>query len=208
MEHPKFIEFQGKKYRLSTGNYYRAENWGKEGACNLHRAIWEHHYSCKVPDGHTIHHIDHDPFNNDISNLGLVHDSDHARYHLKKRIAEGTLDNEASLVLAREAAKSWHSSPEGLAWHTEHGKETWEDRETFRVHCQFCGIDIWTPFPTRKKYCSPNCQTRARYHSGIDNIQRRCIICGADFTTHKYNKIKTCSKNCANIAMLKTRGCL
>jgi hypothetical protein len=204
MEHPKFIEFQGKKYRLSTGNYYRAENWGK-GVCNLHRAIWEFHHKCKIPDGHDVHHIDDNRFNNDISNLELIHGSDHARYHLKKRLDAGTLDNEVSLLLAREAAKSWHSSPEGRAWHGVHGKETWKDRGLFTVTCQNCGITVQTPFPTRKAFCGPNCRNQARYHSGIDNIQRACVICGKDFTTNRFRKIKTCSKNCANISMLKNR---
>ena len=204
MEHPKFIEFEGRKYRLSSGNYYRAEDWGK-ATCNLHRAIWESHNGRKVPARHAVHHIDGDVFNNDISNLELVPISEHARYHLKKRIADGTWDYRKSLEKAQEGAKTWHGSPEGLAWHSKNGREAWKNRKLYTVACQICGKEFETFLPDKATFCGINCQSTARRRSGKDNIQRPCVICGANFTTSKYSKTKTCSKNCANISMLKNR---
>ena len=206
MEHPKFIEFKGKKYRLSAGNYYRTENWSKDETCNLHRAIWEDFYGCSVPPGHDVHHIDHNPFNNDIGNLQLIHDRDHARLHLKKRITEGTLDNEASLAVAREEAKKWHQSEEGREWHRKNGKDAWKDRKYYKVNCKYCGKELVTPFPSRKKFCGINCQTRFRYNSRKDDVERNCIICGAVFKANKYSKIKTCSKDCWREAIKRSKA--
>lgn len=44
----------------------------------LHRAVYEHHHG-PVPDGHEVHHIDHDTLNNDSSNLACIPQSDHRR---------------------------------------------------------------------------------------------------------------------------------
>ena len=208
VEHPKFIIFQGKKYRLSTGNYYRTENQGKNGPCNLHRAIWEFYYKCKIPVGHCVHHIDGNTFNNEISNLELIHKSDHAKNHLKKRIEEGTLDNMASLLSAQEAAKSWHSSKEGRAWHKLHGENTWKNRKLFPATCLICGKEMSEAYPGKKRFCGPNCQQKHRKRSGKDKVERSCVICGSHFKADKYSKIKTCSKNCSNISMSKTKRCL
>jgi hypothetical protein len=207
MEHPEFIEFEEKKYRLSSGNYYRVENWGKS-TCNLHRAIWESHNKCKVPEGYDIHHIDGNVFNNDISNLEAIHGSEHSRFHLFERIKNGTWDFKKSLELAREAAKSWHGSPEGIKWHSKHGKETWVDRKIYITCCLYCGKNIEASFPSRKKFCNANCQNRYRYYSGKDNVQRTCVICGKNFTANKYSKIKTCAKDCANISTSRTKRCI
>ena len=74
---------------------------------------------------------------------------------------------EPALEKAREAAKAWHASPEGLAWHSENGKRAWENRALRTVQCHECGRDFETPFPTRAKFCHLNCrQTAVRRKAG------------------------------------------
>lgn len=45
-----------------------------------HRVEWERYYG-PVPPGYDIHHLDHDKFNNDISNLQIVDKTTHKRLH-------------------------------------------------------------------------------------------------------------------------------
>ena len=45
-------------------------------------------------------------------------------YQLGSRVADGSLDVEASLALAREAAKKWHASDEGREWHRQHAYDS------------------------------------------------------------------------------------
>jgi hypothetical protein len=153
---PKFVMFKGRKYRLS-GRYYRAENWG-EGASSLHRAKWEH-YRGAIPDGFDVHHKDGDGANNLLSNLELFERSAHQRMHTKERIARGELSPPGEL--ARERAAEWHASPEGLAWHSENGKQSWEAREWHGCVCQECGREFNSPYPTRAKFCHLNCKMQA-----------------------------------------------
>jgi hypothetical protein len=55
----------GKRHKLANINY---------------RKIYESYYG-KIPKEHHIHHIDGDPFNNDISNLKCVSAEEHSEIH-------------------------------------------------------------------------------------------------------------------------------
>lgn len=46
----------------------------------LHRDVYRDHHG-PIPDGYHVHHVDHDPDNNDPSNLAVISPSDHARHH-------------------------------------------------------------------------------------------------------------------------------
>ena len=66
--------FQGNTYyrypdseRISDRLYFR--NSGKGGY--LHRVVWRF-YNGNIPEGHQVHHIDHNPANNDIDNLIII----------------------------------------------------------------------------------------------------------------------------------------
>lgn len=59
---------------------------------------------------------------------------------------------------AIERAKDWHKSDEGLEWHREHGKRTWENRELGSCNCKVCGREIITPYPTVRKFCDNSCR--------------------------------------------------
>jgi hypothetical protein len=154
----KFITFQGRRYRLCLpGPYYRAENWGK-GTSNLHRARWEY-YRGPIPEGFDVHHKDGDGTNNRLANLELVGHGEHARQHTQERIARGELKPPSAL--ARERAAAWHASPDGLAWHTENGKRSWNNRVWHPLECQECGRAFKSPYPNKTKFCHLNCKMAA-----------------------------------------------
>lgn len=67
-------EFNGERFYLKKTGHYRNPNGG------LHRRVWES-YNGPIPDGMIVHHIDHDPGNNEIENLMLMSPSEHHSYH-------------------------------------------------------------------------------------------------------------------------------
>lgn len=71
------IQFNGHTYkRYPNGkhaNYYFQSD-GTRGSKKemLHHAIWEFYHKKIIPKNMCIHHIDHNPLNNDISNLRFI----------------------------------------------------------------------------------------------------------------------------------------
>ena len=53
---------------------------GKDRAYLLHKLVWESNHG-PVPDGHELHHIDHDKANWSLSNLKPVEKNAHQQYH-------------------------------------------------------------------------------------------------------------------------------
>lgn len=155
--HPHFIDFNGYRYRLS-GNYYRRNAWSSKGPSNLHRAVWEFHHG-SIQKGCEIHHIDGDPFNNEIGNLACVDGREHQRNHTLERYANGELH--APTKYALQQAAKWHRSAAGIAWHKQHGPKSWLRREWHPCTCQECGQPFMSPFPTRAKFCHLNCKMAA-----------------------------------------------
>lgn len=86
-EHPAIPEdvlYGGRTYRRwpehpdrSRRVYYRATS-GPNGY--LHRDIYEDNFG-PIPDGWHVHHVDHDPLNNDPANLQAISPSAHAGHH-------------------------------------------------------------------------------------------------------------------------------
>lgn len=75
-----FVEFNGKKYTQSHSSGYMVCTDHKTEIQLLHRAVWSHHYG-PIPDGHDVHHKDHDKANNSIDNLECLSRSDHAKFY-------------------------------------------------------------------------------------------------------------------------------
>jgi len=75
MEKAPVQTFQGKEYHL-----YPGEKYFSRGKNKLHRVVWEY-YNGAIPKGFQVHHKDHNPYNNDISNLELLTEEEHIRKH-------------------------------------------------------------------------------------------------------------------------------
>lgn len=79
------VEWNGQTYSRRNTGYFGATSGDRQ---LLHRAVWKHHNG-PIPDGHDIHHRDHDKSNNDVSNLECLPKDLHA--HLYNLGCNGTV---------------------------------------------------------------------------------------------------------------------
>jgi len=147
--------YNGRRYTLKANGYWSAPRGS--GLPDLHVQVWIDHNGRPVPPGHLIHHVDHDASNNDPSNLVAVTPREHARLH--------DLQGPGPEVLARarEAAKAWHSTEEGLAFHRRIGGMATPPRG--EVRCMWCGKTFEACFPARtpdRRCCGADECRRAR----------------------------------------------
>jgi hypothetical protein len=184
-------EFNGVRYYRKPPGYYKATRGDY-----MHRDVWRHHNGT-IPDGHSVHHVDHDRANNHIGNLELLSDSAHASMHGRLRAQfdpQGTRDRMASI---RPSASEWHRSEEGRAWHRAHALRVAASLGNESHVCIRCGKNYLVQIGKRKRgFCSTVCQSAARRASGIDNAGRPCEVCGASFSVNRYCKTRTCSPSC------------
>jgi len=131
-------EFDGERFYLKKSGHYRNPN-----SC-LHRRVWEKHNG-PIPKGMVIHHIDHDPANNEIENLELMSWSEHTRQHM----------NEPESIERQRA--SWEK------------KRAIGDIVDVPFRCEQCGEDGLGPRKSfhsgalKKRFCSKKCARRAYY---------------------------------------------
>lgn len=188
--------FNGRTYRLDkrTG-YYLASRDMDGRRKRLHIAVWEYHNGA-VPEGHHIHHVDHDKTNNEISNLQCMTIHEHLSHHANTMTEEQKQRKRQNLInKAIPKASEWHRSEEGREWHREHGKKCWEGVKPTEYECTNCGAT----FESRNRYsdksnrfCSNSCKTAYRRKMGYDNIEITCEVCGSTFTANKYAKRTKC----------------
>lgn len=137
----------------------------KKGVEALHIEIWKWNHG-SVPEGHTIHHRDHNPLNNRIENLQCLTHSEHSTLHGNSPSPQYLEWKRANIVIAQDAAKAWHGSPEGREWHREHAKKMGlhtlpkVDLVCAYDQCskQFIGRSFWD------KFCSDSCKQKFYYH--------------------------------------------
>lgn len=193
-----YVEYDGEKFWIQTsGRYYQSGRKNSKERL-LHRRIWMDQFG-PIPEGFAVHHKDHNWRNNKISNLELMPVAQHAREHKIHRMSNPlhAAQNIKWLEQARLAAAKWHSSPEGLAWHVEHGKETWAKRKRERVKCVVCYKAFWTYWATEAKFCSKACRQKEMFQNSYTDA-RICKACGKEFLASRYRKTECCSRACAN----------
>lgn len=202
MASSELIIFNGIKYRRYPESKRRSDQvyftpgggHRKAGVGRLHQEIWKA-ANGPIPDGYHVHHADHDPLNNDLSNLVLIKGQDHLSHHANQ--PDRIEWNRVNIAKAQEAARAWHGSPEGLAWHSENGKRAWEGREPQTHTCDHCG----NPYESKitgagTRFCSNACKHYARKASGVDDVDKTCEFCGEGFRANKYIRKATCSGSC------------
>jgi hypothetical protein len=177
-------EYRGERYYLCGKYFQRAGR-------RLHVAVWEDQNGRKVPDGHDVHHRDHDRSHNQPGNLEAKprgkHISDHQLGH------ERGIPPKATAAAAR-----WHGTDEGLAWHHRHyeaHKHLLHRQDDFK--CDQCGAAFTAADNGQNRFCSNGCKTKWRKASGIDNETRHCVRCKTDFVVNRYSKTATCGRTCA-----------
>lgn len=203
-KHP-IQEFGGRTFYRKPPGYYKTD-YAQFGTCYMHRYVWECTHG-PIPPGFDVHHVDRNRANNAISNLELLPTAEHHRLHMREHEAAHPGWWKPGLEKAREAAKAWHASPEGLEWHRQHGRAVAAAAPApVESVCTHCGGTYLSHANRRKRgFCSPSCQGMARKASGVDDETRTCVTCGGEFRTNKHVGTKTCSKDCWKAAIVATR---
>ena len=194
------VEFNGIEFRRYPDAVRRCDrayftpsaSARDRGVESLHREIWKAAHG-PIPPGNHIHHVDGDPLNNDLSNLECLSAAAHHQHHATDPV---WLFDEGVRKLGLERAAEWHRSPEGRAWHREHGKQTWAERDPVGMVCEQCGSS-YENVAHRGKFCSNRCKSKARRASGVDDVGRTCEGCGKTFRVSRYGRTKCCSRRCA-----------
>ncbi len=144
--------FNGEPFYL-CGNYFQHQ--GKR----LHRTVWAFFHG-EIPPGHDVHHINGDRTDNRLENLQLLPEHDHRSHHGKQLTH---LDR--AIKAAQDAAKAWHGSEAGLAFHRKLGKKIWEGRESELYRCTQCGREFASKHRYAKegnRFCHNNCKAAFR----------------------------------------------
>jgi hypothetical protein len=111
----------------------------------------------------------------------------------------GVTDRRAHLDKIRPLANAWHSTPEGLEWHRQHGNPNLNNRPETTQTCNRpgCGNDYTTTQPEQARYCSANCSRMVREKEHAYDIRVNCPACGIEFWQNKYKHTPTtCSRIC------------
>lgn len=187
---PPKVEIVDEKHQRFNGL-----NFGKGASTQhltrnnfIHRVIWEYYYG-KIPAGYDIHHIDHNPLNNDISNLQMLTKKEHAAIHLALKPKEYVCEYCGKTFIATSKIPARYCSKNCKAAHLRKIKGL----PHYKKKCLVCGKEFVTT-NNRQKYCSKECSyvplTKAP-------IQKICKVCGKSFATKKESR-KYCSVQCSN----------
>jgi len=90
-----------------------------------YRKIYENHYG-KIPNGYHIHHIDGNPFNNDISNLKCVSAEEHSEIHKDEFTKWASIGGKIGGDLTRDLKLGFHGG-------TKEQKSEWAKTATKNV---------------------------------------------------------------------------
>jgi len=204
MANVQVVVFRGVRFRRYPDAERRTERVyftpgvadRQRGVRRLHEEMYLHHHG-PIPDGWHVHHVDGDPLNNAPGNLQALSPRDHIATHYTDERRDAAREHAERI---RPAAVAWHGSAEGLAWHAEHGRAVWVDRESVERVCEQCGGRYETRAAQDVRFCSNACKSAWRRASGLDDTQRPCAQCGDDFTVNRYSKQRYCGRVCGGLA--------
>lgn len=205
MSEVTLVVFNGIRFRRYPNAKHRADQVyftpgiadKQRGVKRLHEEIWISIHG-PIPDGHHVHHADHDALNNDPTNLVCITAESHRQHHADDEASKDQKRTEewrGHLATIRPLAAAWHSSDEGRAWHAEHGRLVMDARPALVQVCEQCGAEFENKNPAR--FCSNTCKTAWRYHQGVDNEMRSCAYCGAAISVNKYSPRRFCNRSCS-----------
>jgi hypothetical protein len=192
-----FTRYPNSPRRHHRVYYWPTKTWREKGVKALHVEIYLDNVG-PIPEGWHVHHKNHDPLDNDPGNLQALPPAEHFGHHAAEEDGWGRWEPEVMADL-QEKAKAWHASPEGLEWHSRHGKETWENREEISVGpCFGCGEEVWSYMSGTKgehRWCSRACFAKHAYHDGRYDTEKVCEWCGNTFMA-KHIRVRYCSRSC------------
>jgi hypothetical protein len=153
------VKFKGLTYfRYPNSKVLRCKNYFKAmGNKMLHLEIYKE-FNGPILEGYIVHHLDHNPLNNNPSNLVLVTRAEHNRIHNAERPSSTT-----NSEYARERLREFYHSQEGRALQAKRTAELWERRRANpgrKVTCVQCGTEFETRCTKPVHYCSNRCWQR------------------------------------------------
>lgn len=193
-----FTRYPASELRHLRTYYWPSRTYREKGVKALHVEMWKDAHG-DVPPGWHVHHRNHDSLDNRLENLECLPGSDHRKHHAAEGC--GRQDDEHMRRL-QELAKAWHASPEGLAWHREHGRQTWVGRERVSVGpCAGCGNPVSSYMTNtgggNNRWCSHGCFQRTAEREKWYRVDATCPVCGASFQQKRTGRPVNCSKSCA-----------
>lgn len=198
-----FVEYRSERFYLqSSKRYFQSGNKDCEERL-LHRRVWSD-VNGPIPPDTDIHHKDGNWENNDISNLEAISSSEHRRLHMLDRWADEAQREVmlSALEKAQELAKPWHSSDDGIRFHQQNCRLSWENRHPVDITCEVCGNEFKAIRTEVAKTCSKSCRQKLSYKNRF-NVERDCRFCGKKFMASKYKQALFCSRTCSNVARFK-----
>ena len=184
------VRFDGYLYtawpsgKNSGQRYLSRRVWDKElkrvGAMvYLHRAVWEK-ANGPIPAGFDVHHIDHNIYNNALSNLELIDKAKHDSMHLKE--ARNVPPEELKRRAAEAKKNTWvkHTCRQCGKMFYGHSTYGWfcspacYDKHRTKV-CVCCGKEFIAA-STKQQCCSVEC--KHEYFGRQCTVIKPCAWCG------------------------------
>lgn len=178
----RYRRYPESKHRNGRVYWVRTKPGG--GAKYFHVDLWELHNG-PVPEKHHIHHADHDPLNNSITNLICISASDHLSHHMSNLSEERVQQMRENMDRVREKASEWHRSEDGRAWHAQNSLAMWERRKPRQMTCECCG-NTYETIAQRSRFCSNACKSKKRRQEKSDWIEVPCNGCGVVRSLNQY----------------------
>jgi len=197
-------KFNGVIYSAtpSTRNYFKNST-----SSSIYYNVWQYFYGEIPAEGFEIHHKDHNPANNDISNLMLLTKEEHREIH---RYNKRGVKHQRKKFICIECGKEYEASLTG-----GHGNKfcstKCRTRQYLRLKghkpqegktvgiCQICGKEFeYYPKAQTGKYCSQKCA-----HAATKKF-KKCAWCGKSFHSDD-SRTKCCSLSCAGFLREKQK---
>ena len=167
------VEWGGKRWHSYSGKYYEyrgTRSLGRKDRDVLHRAVYRDHHG-SIPEGHDIHHIDGDCFNNDVQNLEAITRSEHMRLH---RI-ESPIPKAPQKPLVETKCEScgtlqWRRKLDAKCFCKKCASRRAEEARKKTKQCEHCGAEFRTRTGT---LCSQRCVNLAT-SGATRRILHRC----------------------------------
>jgi hypothetical protein len=194
-----FTRYPDSPRRHHRVYFWPSRSWRVKGIGALHVEVYKAEVG-PIPDGWHVHHKDEDPLNNNPGNLEALPAGEHSALHVAIDGGWGAFDPD-HMDRMRELAKAWHRSPEGRAWHSEHGRRSWDGREAVDVgSCAGCGDPVTSKIGPRegaRRWCNRACWVRTAEREKRYWHDAVCPNCGVAFKQRPGQaKPETCSRGC------------
>src|ERR1700761_7320806 len=176
--------FNNKVYRLHNGESYFKANGP------LHRHVWANAFG-PIPEGCHIHHKDETKSNCSIENLECLPEKEHLT--LSWKLYRDKFGERRFSELAREKAKKWHASKEGLDWHKQHANnKNFGKNKRGIFNCVVCNAEYETNIKSNvRKWCTIKCRyelLRRDRNLAASWEKRCCKECWKEFANPKTTK--------------------